>query len=111
MSRTIIVEVQVTVNDDEQAAKIYRAASDGTAEIAIRERVLCGEQVIVVPDVVDAPKAIVERPADESTEFKPLHTKPIVVKTIDEAPEVQEQPKRAKGIFGRNKLGRTGGGR
>ena len=104
MSFRITVEVTVEVRDNEQAEAIIEAASNGLAELAIKDRVLYGgfSHETQKPQISEAKRE------EASKRLVPVETK---VTGIKSAPKVQEAPpERAKGVLGRRKLNRTGGG-
>ena len=104
MARTLIVEVAITVNDDEQAAKIYAAVANGLAETAIKDRVLYGMNTVAAAPATFAPSAA--KAAEAAVQLKAVETrKPIT------APEaLVEKPKeRTRGILGRRRVERQGG--
>lgn len=106
MVRTLCIELTITVNDDEQAAKIFEAVSNGMAEAAIKEKVLYGTQSsVTVP--MQQTTVPVDKPREPETKLV-SHTKGIPTVT---AKEVTATPKeRNRGVLGRGRMNRSGGG-
>ena len=106
MAKTLRIELLITVNSDEQAALIFEAAANGIAELAIKERVLYGTQA--------SPVASVQPQVDPAVKQKEATTK--LVSHAKGAPKVTvkestEEPKeRVRGIMGRSRMTRSGGG-
>lgn len=103
MAFVITVELQMTVQDEAQAEKIFEAVYSGLAETAIKDRVLFGGSAYHSAEqstVTSAAKA-----ADVSKQLKPVevHT-PKKQVTLP----AEEKPKeRQRGILGRRQINRT----
>lgn len=117
--RTIIIEVPVTVQNDEQVSKILESVRSGLAESAIKDRVLFSSESS--PTSLDAmtPKNTIEREHEvqkppvlekEEQPLKSMTTEEITIKPISE-PEPEKKSNMFRGIIGGRRLGRSGGGR
>lgn len=107
MAVDIVAEIHITVQDYEQAEKIYEALENGLAETAIKDRVLYGA---IGPQQVVGPQqptfASSAKSKEASIELKPVETKNAqTVKPIKVEEKTQERP---RGILGQKRLGRTG---
>lgn len=108
MAYVMVIEVQVTVNDDTQAEKIMDAVQSGLAETAIKDRVLYGGTTVTVPAATAQPTFASEKKKSEASKA----LKPVAVHApkSEVATQAAKAPKeRARGVMGRNKLSRVGG--
>ena len=103
MAFTMFIELQVTVQNDEQAEKIMEAVQSGLAEIAIKDRVLFDGKS---PEAAPATFASKRNQTEASKKLTPVaaHTP-----KRDVAVQETSAPKeRSRGVLGRSKLHRVG---
>lgn len=103
MSFSITVEVTMEVRDEKQAEAIFEAASNGLAEIAIKDRVLYGG----FSKEGTTPQASAAKREEASKELVPVATK-VSGTRATLVPEPKQE--RVKGVLGRRQLNRKGGG-
>lgn len=103
MAFEIIVEVPITVRDEEQATLIFAAVESGLAENAIKDRVLYGG---VAPTAQQTFAKSAEKAAEASIELQPIARRSSKgVEVIAEVPK-ESRPRR---LLGGRKFSRTGG--
>ena len=102
MAYQIRVELEVTVQNDEQAAAIMKAVDTGLAEIAVRDRVLYGL-------LSDGDAKVQQRPASKAKATEALkEIRPIIEggQAVVEVPVSKKE--RPRGVLGNRRIGRTG---
>lgn len=105
MAITLVVEVRVTVQNEQQAELIMDSVQSGLAENAIKDRVLYGgqQQTVQAQTAFASERKQIE--ASKSIQPVAVHTPKREI-----AAQGSKAPKeRVRGVLGRSKLNRVGG--
>lgn len=107
MAINLLLEVSVTVANEEQAKKVIESVQSGLAEIAIKDRVLFGGGPSIVEQKPQPKKAEpVTPPKKSKKDEKPL----VAVEISTSAAPIEESARkeRSHGILGRRTFSRKG---